>query len=633
MTGGSTPRDVKVISSDGIAIYVHFFPAQGAALGTKAPTILDGPGLGLPGETNPTLAENPFLANQVIGIASLLKNGYNVVTWDPRGEWSSGGSLDINNQNFEGQDMKAIISWIATQPEVALDSPGDPKIGMVGASYGGGIQLVTAAIDPRVDAIVPTVAWNNLNTSLDKNGAPKTSWGILLTAALLLTGARVNPHIYPALVTTLLTGAVSPFDQDFLDERSPSELVNQISAPTLLIQGTVDTLFTLAEADLTAKALIAHGVPTKVVWFCGGHGGCISSVNDGEVVERSTMDWLNRYVKGDGSVVTGPQFEWVDQHGTKFSSNTYPVPTGTPLTTSSSVGQTLPLRLFFGGSGPNFRAFEAGLFNGVSGFLFGAKATNAVELTSDAQDDDHLHRGSAEAGVHLFGHGIQPPCVRPTGRRHHGAGVGQPRHADPGDVGRGDAHGEDSVGNGGAHAGAEGDGDAATGRLGRGVSSAVVVGRAECVEHQAHVADRQRGGDHADVRSNDNERGVAGSTRYKDHCGRNESPPQGNSCRAADLDESCHTTRVRRPRAAFVTNARSLVMRNSNRRSLSCLAGPASSRATRALHVSAPSVTTTHSSHSGSPGCSSTPRTPPPRSAGTSRPRTTTSGDDAARSW
>ncbi|HVQ52071.1 MAG TPA: CocE/NonD family hydrolase, partial [Mycobacterium sp.] len=192
MTGGSTPRDVKVISADGTAIYVHFFPAQGAALGMKAPTILNGPGLGLPGETNPTLADNPLLTHQVIGMAPLLKDGYNVVTWDPRGEWSSGGTLEIDNRNFEGQDMKAIISWLATQPEVALDSPGDPKIGMVGASYGGGIQLVTAAIDPRVDAIVPTIAWNNLNTSLDKSGAPKTSWGVLLTAALLLTGARAD---------------------------------------------------------------------------------------------------------------------------------------------------------------------------------------------------------------------------------------------------------------------------------------------------------------------------------------------------------------------------------------------------------------------------------------------------------
>jgi ABC-2 type transport system ATP-binding protein len=385
LTGGSTPRDVKVITSDGTAIYVHFFPAQGAALGTQAPTILNGPGLGLPGETNPTAVDNPFLPNQVIGMAPLLHNGYNVVTWDPRGEWSSGGRLEIDNPDFEGQDMKAIISWLATQPEVQLDAPGDPTIGMVGVSYGGGIQLVTAAIDPRVDAIVPTIAWNNLNTSLDKGGAPKTSWGALLTAALLFTGARVNPQIYTAIATALLTGSVPQADQDFLDERSPFELVNQITAPTLLIQGTVDTLFTLAEADANAKALIAHGVPTKVVWYCGGHGGCISSTNDGEVIERATLDWLDRYVKGDLSVVTGPQFEWVDQHGQNLSSNVYPVPTGTPLTTSTEAGGTLPLLLLFGGSGPNLRAFEGGLISGLLGILSGATATNAVELTLPAQ--------------------------------------------------------------------------------------------------------------------------------------------------------------------------------------------------------------------------------------------------------
>ena len=384
LTGGSTPRDYKVISSDGTAIYVHFFPAQGSALGMPAPTILNGPGLGLPGETNPTAVANPFLAHQVIGMAPLLTNGYNVVTWDPRGEWNSGGRLEIDNPEFEGQDMKAIISWLETQPEVELVH-GDPKIGMVGASYGGGIQLVTAAIDPRVDAIVPTIAWNNLNTSLYKSEAPKTSWGALLTAALIFTGARVNPQTYSAVATALLTGSLPQTDQDFLDDRSPFGLLQHITAPTLLIQGTVDTLFTLAEADANAKALIAQGVPTKVVWYCGGHGGCITSTNDGDVIERATLDWLDRYVKNDLSVKTGPQFEWVDQHGQNFSSKVYPVPTGTALTASSEEGGTLPLLLLFGGSGPNFRAFEGGLINGLLGILSGAKATNAVQVTLPAQ--------------------------------------------------------------------------------------------------------------------------------------------------------------------------------------------------------------------------------------------------------
>jgi ABC-2 type transport system ATP-binding protein len=389
MTGGTTPRDVKVISFDGTPIYVHFFPAQNLPDGvTQAPTILNGPGLGLPGETNPLAVDNPFLPNQVVGMRTLLQDGYNVVTWDPRGEWGSkAGTLEIDNPNVEARDMQAIITWVAQQPEAALDpgSTTDPLIGMVGASYGGGIQLVTAAIDKRVDAIVPTIAWNNLNTALDKAGDPKTSWGLLLGAALIFTGSNTDHRAYSTLVDALFTGRLPEASKDFLDESGPDYLLDQIQAPTLLVEGTVDTLFTLKEADLNAKALMANGVPTKVVWYCGGHGGCITSTNDGEVIDRSTMAWLDKYVKGL-PVSTGPQFEWVDQHGTNFSSDTYPVPTGTPIEASSDQSDTLPLSLFFGGSGPNFQAFNGGLVNGLLGFLSGAKASNAVELTIDPQD-------------------------------------------------------------------------------------------------------------------------------------------------------------------------------------------------------------------------------------------------------
>jgi ABC-2 type transport system ATP-binding protein len=113
MTGGTTPRDVKMISFDGTPIYVHFFPAPRLQPGQTAPTILNGPGLSLPGETNPTAETNPFLPEQVIGMAPLLRNGYNVVTWDPRGEWSSGGQLEINSPDFEARDVSAIISWLS----------------------------------------------------------------------------------------------------------------------------------------------------------------------------------------------------------------------------------------------------------------------------------------------------------------------------------------------------------------------------------------------------------------------------------------------------------------------------------------------------------------------------------------
>jgi ABC-2 type transport system ATP-binding protein len=406
MTGGTTPRDVKVISFDGTPIYVHFFPTPGLLPGQTAPTVLNGPGLALPGETNPTLERNPFLPNEVIGMASLLRAGYNVVTWDPRGEWSSGGQLEINSPDFEGRDVSAIISWLSQQPEACVEAGCDPRIGMVGASYGGGIQLVTAAIDPRVDAIVPTIAWHSLNTSLYKDQAFKSSWGSLLTAGLALTGARVNPRIYPAAVTGLLTGLVSQADQDLLDDRGPDELVENITAPTLLIQGTVDTLFTLQEAHENAMTLIGNGVATKVLWYCGGHGACISSTHDGELIEQRTLEWLDRYVKGDLSVSTGPQFEWVDQHGQQFSSNIYPVLQGLPLVASSGAGGVLPLVPILGGSGPQPRAFAAGLIQGFLGLLSGARAANALNLTVPAASTTTYIVGAPQLTFTYSGTGV-----------------------------------------------------------------------------------------------------------------------------------------------------------------------------------------------------------------------------------
>ncbi|MET0699026.1 MAG: CocE/NonD family hydrolase, partial [Mycobacterium sp.] len=381
--GTPVSRDVKVSSFDGTQIYVHFMPAEGLSATQDAPTILFGPGLPLPGATN--LEGTPldgvltdFLGQ--VSIATLRNAGYNVVTWDPRGEYGSGGQLQIDSPDFEARDVSAIISWVATQPEVQLDTPGDPRMGMVGVSYGGGIQLVTAATDHRVDAIVPTIAWNSLNSSLYKSDAFKTGWGTILGGLLVLTGARPNPAILPAVVYGFLTGSLTQEQQDLLADRGPGiprDLVEDITAPTLLIQGTVDTLFTLQEAQQNAMTLIANGVPTKVIWFCGGHGICANNLfdgSDGELITTETLAWLARYVKEDPTAVTGPQFEWVDQRGQHFSSTVYPAVAGDPIVVSSTHGSVLPLLPVIGGSGPLFFVLPIG----------GTRAANAVNLTSPA---------------------------------------------------------------------------------------------------------------------------------------------------------------------------------------------------------------------------------------------------------
>ncbi|MGB3351367.1 MAG: CocE/NonD family hydrolase, partial [Mycobacterium sp.] len=388
--GSPRPRSFIVKSFDGTNIFVNFMPAKGLAAGGKAPTVLSGSGLGLPGSTTLELKTDSFLPNDVIGIGALREAGYNVVTWDPRGEWRSGGRMQLQSPDFEGRDVSHIISHLATLTEVELDAANDPKLGMVGASYGGGIQLATAAIDHRIDAIVPTIAWNSLDNVLFPDGAVRSGWGTLLSAVLVATLSRPNERILPAAIVGILTGKVAQADLDLLIDRGYADQIGDITAPTLLIQGTVDTLFTLEQADLNAKALIAAGTTTKVLWYCGGHGACLSSYNNGDVVVGRTLDWLDHHVKGE-NVDTGAQFEWVDQNGDLFSSDTYPVATGEAVTASRDDDKSIFIFPFIGGSGPSPFGITRGLIAALLGLPSAAPALNAVNLeVPDATETTHI---------------------------------------------------------------------------------------------------------------------------------------------------------------------------------------------------------------------------------------------------
>lgn len=384
--GTPRARSFRVTSFDGTRIFVNFMPAKGLQAGESAPTILNGPGVSLPGSTTLELDVDSLLPDDVIGIGALRKAGYNVVTWDPRGEWRSEGRMQLQSPDFEGRDVSHIISYLATLDEVQTVN-GDPKIGMVGASYGGGIQLSTATIDHRIDAIVPTIAWNSLAHSLFPNGAVRNGWGTILSTALILTLARPNDRVLPATITGVLTGKVAQSDLDLFESLNFADRLANITAPTLLVQGTVDTLLPLSQADLNAKALIEAGTTTKVVWYCGGHGACLSSVNNGDLVVDRTLDWLDRHVKGE-DIDTGAQFEWVDQNGDWYSSDTYPATEDlTPITAQRTEDQSMLFFPFVGGAGPNPLIITRGLIATLLGLPSGAPAVNAVNLTVTAPSD------------------------------------------------------------------------------------------------------------------------------------------------------------------------------------------------------------------------------------------------------
>ena len=403
--GAPQARSFIVKSFDGTKIFVNFMPAQGLDGDDEAPTILSGSGLGLPGATTLDLVNDSFLPHDVIGIGALREEGYNVVTWDPRGEWRSGGRMQLQSPEFEGRDVSYIISYLATLPGVELDGANDPKLGMVGASYGGGIQLATAAIDHRIDAIVPTIAWNSLTDVLFPRGAVRSGWATILSAALVLTLSRPNEQILPAAIKGILFGQVSQDDIDLLNNRGYADQLGDITTPTLLVQGTVDTLFTLAQADTNARALIAAGTTTKVLWYCGGHGACLSSYNNGDVIDDRTLAWLDHYVKGE-DVPTGKQFEWVDQNGDLYSSDSYPAPQGmTSVEAESTVPKTIPFVPFIGGSGPNPLIITRGLIPALLGLPSAAPALNAVNLEVPAATETTHIIGAPELTLTYSGIG------------------------------------------------------------------------------------------------------------------------------------------------------------------------------------------------------------------------------------
>ena len=326
--------DVVITSFDGTPIHTNFFPATGLASGQQAPTVMVGPGFGLPGGRLPVTPTSTLIGS--IGIAPLRDAGYNVVTWDPRGFGLSGGEAYINNPQYEGRDAQAIVDYIADQPEARLDAPGDPVLGMAGASYGGGIQFVLASQDPRVDAIAPTIAWNDLATSLYKEGAFKTGWGALLCAegsALGQLGSLVgNQGALSAPVRKackeglIYPNRLSAESLAYFTSLTPDEMFTSITAPTLIIQGTADTLFTLSEATRNYELIRSTGTPTKMLQFCGGHGLCNSAAGPDRITP-AVLNWFNKYLR-DAPVSTGSAFEFIDQHGVTRAAPGYPEATG-----------------------------------------------------------------------------------------------------------------------------------------------------------------------------------------------------------------------------------------------------------------------------------------------------------------
>ena len=276
--------------------------------------------------------------------------GYVVLSYSGLGFGGSGCKITLDDRDYDGKAGSQLVTFLGggkaatdgTKVDyVKLDDKAhdgkhhanDPRVGMIGGSYGGQIQFAVAGIDPRVDTIIPIITWNDLsyslapnNTSLargvtyDTPGIEKYEWTSLffgLGIADGVQGASADParnvgcpnfddRACGSKVQMDATGAPNDATIAFSRHASVTSFLDDIKIPTLLAQGQADTLFNLNESVATYEALKARGIPTKLMWESWGHSGG-DAEGSGELdfehpdttyQTREFMRWFDHYLGG-----------------------------------------------------------------------------------------------------------------------------------------------------------------------------------------------------------------------------------------------------------------------------------------------------------------------------------------------
>lgn len=217
-----------------------------------------------------------------------LDRGYGVLSFDQRGFGESGGKAHLQNPDVEGHDLLKLVRLISGLDWVRQDGPGDPRLGAIGGSYGGGHQFLGAFRHlmsrgkPVFDALAPEITWWDLNDSLAPDGVARSEWVAGLTAAGLPSDA-LQPKVLAAVAEGLATnrwpdGSI-PGTLDvraYMDKNGPSWHARQgrrLNIPVLLHQGSTDTLFPLEQGLKNwAGALTPKARRQSIfVGFNGGH--------------------------------------------------------------------------------------------------------------------------------------------------------------------------------------------------------------------------------------------------------------------------------------------------------------------------------------------------------------------------
>lgn len=252
-----------------VQICYTLFRPGGASASKRVPVIFEGHGWGGSRTTDPA------------AFADFLGAGFGVLSFDQRGFGESGGKAHLMNPDVEGKDVQRLISRVAKLDWVAKENPGDPVLGAIGGSYGGGYQFVGAFSElrdrgeTRFDALAPQITWHSLSESLAPQGVPRTEWALALYAAGLPSDAHTT-LVTQALLESTATGNWPTSIAEFMARNGPAWHVSQgrrLDIPVLLGQGITDNLFPLDQGLKNFRRALTSDARARsiLVGYNGGH--------------------------------------------------------------------------------------------------------------------------------------------------------------------------------------------------------------------------------------------------------------------------------------------------------------------------------------------------------------------------
>jgi len=252
-----------------VSICYTVFRPDGASSTARVPMILHGHGWGGSRTVDPA------------AFADFLNAGFGVLSFDQRGFGESGGQAYLMNPDVEGKDVQRLVDVVAGLSWVAKEAPGDPVLGAIGGSYGGGYQFVGAFSElrdrgsTRFDALAPEITWHSLSESLAPQGVARTEWALLLYAAGLPSNAHTTT-VTQAFAEAAVTGNEPPSLAAFIAKNGPAWHVSQgrkLGIPVLLGQGITDNLFPLDQGLKNFRRALTTSARARsiLVGYNGGH--------------------------------------------------------------------------------------------------------------------------------------------------------------------------------------------------------------------------------------------------------------------------------------------------------------------------------------------------------------------------